>query len=339
MKKITLLFFTVLLLSFTMQSQIVFQEDFSGLTINQPLDGQNGWSHDTSMGGTGSSIGGGPFSPVVDFGLSFPDYGTSPNSLFADNTVETDGCGHLFPSTISSGTFYVSFVINVSSAPSSAGTVRDVMRIMSGESFFTTLRIWVEESGGSGFNFGIKTGDPSNAGAVTPDNYTYNTDHLVVLKYTINPASNDDELELFVDPDFMAGEPGTSTLTAPLPMFEASDSVDRLAFPWNTTPAARFAGHIGLVSVARTWENLNLSTEEFSVTNIEANYISNSKLITFNATVSGEMNLYALDGKRILHVKLNNTDRMELANLDTGLYLTEVILQNGKTKNFKFVVD
>ncbi|WP_299519062.1 T9SS type A sorting domain-containing protein [Winogradskyella sp.] len=337
MKKITFLF-TNLLFVYSINAQVVFQDDFSSLTINQPLNGQNGWSNDTSMGGTGSSIGGGPLSPIVDVALSYTDYGSSPNSLFADNTQETDGVGHIFNSTITSGTFYVSFVINVSSAPSSSGTVRDVMRVMSGSSFSTTLRLWVEESGGTGFNFGIKTGDPSNAGAITPTEYDYNTDHLVVLKYTINPSSNDDQLDLFIDPDYSNGEPGTATLSAPLPMFEASGSVDRMAFPWNITPSARFGGHIGLPSVALNWADLSLSINDFTESSIVMDYLISSKNLSFSKTISGDLDVYSIDGKRILNTSIADANSFDLSDLNTGLYFAKVVLQSGETETLKFIV-
>ncbi|WP_299362197.1 T9SS type A sorting domain-containing protein [Winogradskyella sp.] len=337
MKKITLLF-TCLLFTYITNAQVVFQDDFSALTINQPLNGQNGWSNDTSMGGTGSSIGGGPLSPIVDFALSYTDYGSSPNSLFADNTQETDGVGHIFNSTITSGTFYVSFVINVSSAPSSAGTVRDVMRVMNGSSFSTTLRLWVEQSGGTGFNFGIKTGDPSNAGDTTATEYDYNIDHLVVLKYTMNPSTNDDQLDLFVNPDYSNGEPGTATLSAPLPMFEASGNVDRMAFPWNITPSDRFGGHIGLPSVALSWEDLSLSINDFKASSIDIHYLTSTKSLLFSKAINADLNVYSIDGKRILNANIDDLDSFDLSNLKTGIYLAKVVLQSGATETLKFIV-
>ncbi|MBV7268247.1 T9SS type A sorting domain-containing protein [Winogradskyella luteola] len=337
MKKITLLI-TCFLFVYITNAQVVFQDDFSDLTINQPLNGQSGWSNDTSMGGTGSSIGGGPLSPIVGFPLSYTDYGSSPNSLFADNTQETDGVGHIFDSAVTSGTFYVSFVINVSSAPSSTGTVRDVIRVMSGSSFSTTLRLWVEQSGGTGFNFGIKTGDPSNNGATTASEYDYDTDHLVVLKYTINPNSDDDQLDLFVDPDYINGEPGTATLSAPLPMFEASTSVDRMAFPWNATPSNRFGGHIGLPSVAVNWESLNLSINDFREPSITMNYLTSTKNLSFGSTINGELNVYSIDGKRILNTNMVDTNSIDLSSLKTGLYFAKTVLQSGQTETLKFIV-
>ncbi|GGI57496.1 T9SS type A sorting domain-containing protein [Winogradskyella haliclonae] len=332
--KSTLLYLSLFFIS-GVSAQVIFQEDFSALNTNQSLNGQGSWSNDTSMGGTGAVFGGTP-SNVVAFSLSYPDYGSSANSVQSINNINSDGPGHLFSSSITAGTFYTSFVMNISDSPSSSPF--DVIRVLNGSAFSTALRIWVQDSG-SGFSIGIKSGDSSNNGAVTSQVYSFNTAYLVVLKYTINSGASNDELELFINPNYVNGEPVSSTLIAPAPAIENSSSIDRLAFAWNVPNSGRFSGHVGLVSVASTWSDLVLSNTNIRYNNLDVKYINNSKSVQFSASVSGQLNIYNITGQSIKALQLNNDSMVNLSDLKKGIYLSKFTSNIGETKIVKFVIN
>ncbi len=335
MKTILLNFCVFALICSCVHSQTIFQEDFATLTTGQDLNGQGSWSNNTSSGGTGGVFGGAP-SQVVAFALSYPDYGSSNNSVQSVNTANSDGPGHIFPSAITSGTYYTSFVLNVSDAPSTANTVFDVIRVLNGSAFSTSMRFFVQESG-SGYNMGIKIGDSSSPSGITSDVYSYNTAYLVVLKYTINPGATDDELELFVNPDYALGEPAMSTLSAPAPAFEASSNIDRFAFPWNVPNTGRFAGHVGLVSVATSWNALALSNDNFNLSSTTFKYNNSSDSIEFNTNVSGMLNIYTITGKFVNTFQVEDRNSLFLS-LDKGAYISNFIARNGEQKTLKFLV-
>ncbi|WP_299116922.1 T9SS type A sorting domain-containing protein [uncultured Winogradskyella sp.] len=339
MKSTIFSFSLSLFISFSVNSQALFQDSFNGLTSGQELHGQGLWTNATSSGGSGDVFGG-VRTNVVAFPLSYPAYGSSSNSIQSDNTMSSDGPGHLFPSAITSGTFYTSFVINVSDAPPTSGTVYDVIRVLNGSAFSVTLRLFVQESG-SGYNFGIQIGDPSSPKGITTQVYNYNTSYLVVLKYTINGGVVNDTLDLFVNPDYANGEPATPTLAAPPTSLslEYASNVDRFTFVWNIPNSGRFAGHVGLVSVASTWSDLVLSNNDINYNNLDVKYINNSKSIQFNDSVTGQMNIYNVTGQSIKKLQMNNESIVNLSDLKTGIYLSKFTSINGEAKTFKFVVN
>ena len=115
-KKLLLL---ALLNSFAMYSQIIFNDDFSSYSSGQPLSGQGSWTNNSSLnGGLGSCSGFGCVSSsIVNTSISYPNYGSASKSLsISSNQVAV---GTVFTS-VSSGSLYLSFVVNFSSAVNEA---------------------------------------------------------------------------------------------------------------------------------------------------------------------------------------------------------------------------
>ncbi len=322
----------------TLNAQVIFQSDFDNLTINSPLNSQNGWTSNSSNGGTGTAVGAASMpSEIVNFPLSYTDYGTAVNSLNSDNTIDSDGPGRLLPAPITSGTFYVGFVINVTNAPP-ATNVRDVIRVLNGGAFSTTWRVYVQRNGGSGFNVGIKIGDPSTPPAVTTTTYNYNQNHLIVVKYTVNSGTSNDLMSVFVDPNYAAGEPSQADAIAPVSQFEASTNIDRIAFPWNVNNANRFNGHVGLMSITNSWADLTLSTEQLKETERRINYYSSFNQLVFTQPATGILSVYSMDGKLVLNEQLNSRSEVSMTTLDAGVYVAAFINTRGERETLKFVI-
>ncbi|MEC5156934.1 T9SS type A sorting domain-containing protein [Chryseobacterium sp. MP_3.2] len=336
---------TLLILPFAVYSnaQIILRQDFSTLNVGK-LDGQNGWTNNSSAGGTGGAISGAEFVSVSADALSYPNYGNATKSITMKG-VDQDGPGHLLATPITAGTYYFSFLGNFSAYPTGTNYF-DVLRMLNGGAFTTSARIWVQPgSTAAGFKVGIKIGDSTNPAGVTSSDYAFNQTHLFVVKYVIGPGSSDDIMNLFIDPVFASGEPATSTLSAPLGTFEYSNNIDRVAFPYNTPKAGKATGKIGLVSIARTWDELDfpetLDTGEFNThQNAAFNYANGNITIQQTGYSNADLNITAVDGKLVYSTKLNSKkiQQFSVGKLQKGIYF--YTLENGsKTINKKFIIN
>ena len=337
---------SLLLLSFALQAnaQIILRQDFSTLNVGK-LDGQNGWTNNSSAGGTGGAISGAEFVSVSADALSYLNYGNATKSIAMKQTVDQDGPGHLLATPITSGTYYFSFLGNFSAYPT-ATSFYDVLRMMNGGAFTTSARIWVQPgSTAAGFKIGIKIGDSTSPAGITTSDYAFNQTHLFVVKYVINSGTLDDTMVLYVDPAFASGEPATPTLTAPLASFEYSNNIDRVAFPYNTPKAGKAAGKIGLVSIARTWDELDFP-ETLATANVNASqnltfhYEKGNILIQQMGFNNADFKIVSIDGKLIYNSKLNaqKNQQLNVGQLNKGIYF--LTAQSGKNSvNKKFIIN
>lgn len=123
--------------------------------------------------------------------LIFADYPSiSGNSVF----IGDDGLDYYknFSQSVSSGTIYCSFLINVSSATTSTSIY--VLSLGANNSSLSG-RFYVSKSGSS-LAFGISKG--SSSASFTNYLYQLNTTYLIVLKYIINSGTKNDDVALFV---------------------------------------------------------------------------------------------------------------------------------------------
>ncbi|MEO0092079.1 MAG: T9SS type A sorting domain-containing protein [candidate division WOR-3 bacterium] len=102
-----------------------------------------------------------------------------------------------------SGSVYAAFMVNVASAP----TTEDYFLHFGPFSIGTMFRgrVFVKSDGGN-LKFGLSKGS-STASVITNNNYSFNTTYLLVLKYTFNPGTNDDEVKLWINPPLSGTEP------------------------------------------------------------------------------------------------------------------------------------
>jgi hypothetical protein len=193
MKRVYLIIVTVLL---TTVGWGQFLDDFnytSGTNLTA-----NGW--------TQLSAGSGPLT-VNSAGLSYPSSPSSGIGFGVNMAPGSQVVGRSTGISISSGTAYMSFFVNLSAAGTTT-TGANFAGIMSGSfpSPGVAARAFTRLSG-AGFNFGVsKTG-------LTPVSWestvrTFGTTYLVVLKYTFNSGSTtDDIVDMWVNPALGAAEP------------------------------------------------------------------------------------------------------------------------------------
>ena len=110
------------------------------------------------------------------------------------------------------GSVYASFMINVDSATTSGVYF---FHFAPENSFNYRARVYVQNDGTDNLAFGISKG--ANTAVYTPFNYSLNTTYLIVVKYTFNPTTtNDDTVKLWIDPVLNGIEPASDlTQTEP----------------------------------------------------------------------------------------------------------------------------
>ena len=341
-KKVLLL---AILNSFAMFSQLDINEDFSTFTVGQPLSGQGTWTNNSSLsGGLGSCTGFGCLSSsIVNNNLSYPNYGSVSKALSISSNQ--DAVGTTFTG-ISGGTFYLSFVVNFSSAVNDPlnSNSQDFFRVMSSGNYNTAFRMGAYNSGG-GFIIFIQK---ASGAKVYSNILSFNQSHLLVMKYVFNPGTNDDSVSLFVNPDVSIAEPLNPIQTSDGGGINYPDylgAIDRMNFRsnWSTIPT----GFIGMVKGAKGWGSL-LNTSTFQS---NSGFVINGKeakngilIINSNRNIaSALLNIYDIQGKKLesKNVSLNDSmNEVSINNLNiSGTYIVEIIENSGGKFVQKIIVN
>lgn len=230
MRKI--LFLTGALLAHSFSAQLLLNDDLSTLTVSQ-LSGQGSWTNNSSTYGGGACAGFGcTNTQVAAFTQSYSNYGSAINS--AKTIPNQDSVGRNFtPMAMPAdgNTFYFSFLVNASVVPTT--TPGDFIRILSGGSFNTAIRILFQNATG-----GFRVGGSKNSGTNTYSTTVLplNTTHLVVVKYAYNSGSTtDDVISIYLNPS-SAAEPSSADLTISSGNdFASTLNLDRFFIRTNTT--------------------------------------------------------------------------------------------------------
>ena len=202
-------FIMVSAIALTANSQLVFNENFSGLT-NGALGTRNSWVQSDN----GTDVAVANATPLTYSGYtSGTQYvtvssndGIDPHKLFSSNITTTG--------TVST---YLSFVVRVTAAELSNGSPNYSIALYNTGDADRPLRFFVaeESTGNNQIQFGIATGDEGTpVYTSTAASFAYNTTYLIVIRYDIFTGStpDNDDAYLWVNPS-LASEPSTATAT------------------------------------------------------------------------------------------------------------------------------
>ena len=187
---------SIVLFSSFINAQVLFTDDFSETAGN--LVGQNGWTAQATGAGT-TPI------QVVAGNLTFAGYqgGVGVGNKLQFGTSGEDDF-RLLGSTVTTGSVYASFLVNVSAAQ----TGDYFIHFCDGGSFLYVARTAIRTSVTNGFDFGIEKYSTGGSYVYTNQAFTLGQTYLVVIKYKFNTGSaTDDEVDLFVNPDLSGTEP------------------------------------------------------------------------------------------------------------------------------------
>jgi hypothetical protein len=338
MKKIIL--FSLLVTVCTAKGQNIFRDDFNNYNTGVQLNGQGSWSNNSSNGGGGNCTGAlcnNAF--VLSESLNYQDYGTSPKSL--EIGIDKDGIGTLF-TPVSTNDVYFGMVVNFSNATFS-GTINDFFRITTG-AFSTAARIYAKKTVSNGLIFGI--GKTSGSTYDTANEYSFNTNHLIIVRYTKNAGVDNDIVKLYVDPIFSMGEPMNSNVTI-AGGTDNTGTIKSMNFFLNSSQGIP-SGKAGLVSVSSTWGELafNLSSNQFTKeTFTVASHNANTGVLSIKSNLSLEyvvLNIYDIQGRKVVNQVISLEEAVNHIAINPikncGIYVLELLSENNDRFTQKIVV-
>jgi hypothetical protein len=330
----------------------VLQDNFGSYTTGSDLNGQGGWSNNTSNpGGAGNCAGAiCDNQKVTATALSFANYGSSSKSITC--SPGRDGVGKGWATNITSGSVYASFLVNFSdvlcngSCSSEFGFFRLVNR---GSNFSFVVRMLAKKTTASSFQFGVDKGGGGNK-VFSANSYNLNTTLLVVLKYTINTGSNSDDLmQVFVNPDMSLPEPASPDINSNLGTDLTSIDIAAAQFNFNSVGILP-VGNYGLLSVATAWNQLPHTAA--AVNNIDRD-LSNAKVFAtsstqavfqMSSTRADNITIEMTDvmGRVVLRqqAKLNagtNSFVMQTTTLSKGIYNVRAVSSKGVSSTVRFM--
>lgn len=163
----------------------------------------NGWSAQTAGAGTN------PVS-VINGSLSYTGYSASGIGNMVSISSSGEDVYKSFTPTVNSGTLYVAGIFNFSLAT----TTGDYFFHLIGNTspiFFG--RLFIKKDANNKLAFGLMKNSGGTTFYTTFD-YDLNVNYLVVMKYTFNTSTtNDDVAEIFINPANLSSEPAASTFS------------------------------------------------------------------------------------------------------------------------------
>lgn len=283
MKKIILV--ALLLSSVTCFSQSVLNTNFSTFTTGANVDGQGGWLT-ASPPGTGACFSFGCNIKVVDRNMTYTAFGASTKAINPIMNTTADGPGRNFSTPITSGSCYLSVLLNITE-PASTSNMQ-VVRLMD-NNFNTATRLYIQKIAAGSFKFGLdKMGSSTTQ---TSANYNYGQDMLVILKYTYNTGSStDDAVALYVNPNIATTEAMNTPALTFAPTTTDATTITRAVFPWNSSTIP--TGFVGAVVASTIWGS-NLPSP--FVTNLQVNKsASNKASISWDVANNSEVNNFTI---------------------------------------------
>jgi hypothetical protein len=350
MKRIILLLFAFLTAGIS-QGQNIFKDDFSSYILDQELSGQGLWSNSPTapnvgigaclpLSGTQPCFG----TKVVAQSLSYLNYGSSNSSIIL--APVQDGVARAITPIVTGGDLYLGLVLNITTAPTAAGSPVDFLRVINSDATQVTFRLLVRDTG-FGYNVGIRKGGSSNATVYTTDVLNYGESVLVILKYRHLDGPDDDIVSAFVNPTYTNIEPANPNISNASGL-DQSGAIDRVAFRMNYNVATSMpTGFIGLVSTSTTWEGLSflpLGVNQFEANNVTvSSVLENGQLqISSKNTLNNvQMKLFTATGalleQKMIDVPIGSS-QIELASkLSSGLYIVQLYDENGEKTSFKII--
>lgn len=204
-------FIMVSIIAMTANSQLVFNENFTGYT-NGNLVGQGPAGNLWTTAGSGTDVQVANSSPLI-----YPGYTSGTQYI---NVAATDGIDpyRLFISsstipTTSNRFIFMSFLVRVTSAPQAPNNNTYSIALQNTANSNFPARFYIAKDPSSAaiaFGVGVGTENP----AYTSYNYQTGTTYLIVIRYDVVSGNNNDNAYLWVNPASLSTEPTAGSANA-----------------------------------------------------------------------------------------------------------------------------
>ncbi|MDP2172300.1 MAG: chitobiase/beta-hexosaminidase C-terminal domain-containing protein [Candidatus Cloacimonadaceae bacterium] len=229
-------------------AQVLFEENFDYTAAT--LLTANGWTAHSSGGS----------SPVIvgNVGLTFPSYpsqgGLCAQTVLAGSAEDV----HRSFTAQTSGSFYASFLFNASEANATAG---DYVFHMSPATISTDFkgRFFVQKDASNNLRFGITKAGTATSAVWTDYLYPMNTTVLVLIKYVIVAEPANDQVYLWINPNFSGAEPAPQLTASDVTGVDIGNIGSVAIRQGTTTPIAKIDG----IRVSNDW-NIHWQSQQLN---------------------------------------------------------------------------
>jgi trimeric autotransporter adhesin len=289
---------------------------------------KNGWLV-VSGGGTNGLIP--TAASLVKSGYVNSDVGKSVDMVASGEDLKKD-----FPSTVSTGSLFGSFLIKVKTAAKTMSTSTYVTGFTSGSTGSTyNVRFYIKNDSTGGFNFGIGRG--TSAAEFASTKFVYNTTYLVTIKYAYNKtATLNDTVAFYVHPAASTTlvEPTTYTFSN-MGAGAGSDASSINAFYLRQgTASDSITLTIDGIRVATTWAGSVSKTSpvhSIEKSTFKAYPTVTTGLVTIETNktdFSTDISVINMQGQVVLAKKQQNTEGgyvLDLNSLEKGSYIIRLV--------------
>jgi len=239
----------------TLKAQLVLNENFTNYT-NGNLNGQPvGAPWNSSGVGTDVQV-------ATTTPLGYAGYTSGTQYVTISGSSNVNSVKDFSTSISSSSTRYVytSFVLRVTSAPTSAASC---IRIIDGSGHYL-YRFYMQTDGSGNLEFGAGVGTSGNP-SFTNGNYVFGTTYLIVIRYDIINNNNNDDVRIWVNPTVSGSAPSDASALVTIDGSSDEDNYGSLTSLQirqtsgaQGTPVAAFDGFRVSTgtSIATAWTNL-----------------------------------------------------------------------------------
>jgi len=322
-------------------AQVRLTENFN-YPANDTL-GSHGWTE----------FSGGPTNPIkiVSPGLTFTNYALSGIGLSARmSSTGEDYYQQLTGDSITSGSIYVSFMVNVDTVKT--GDYFIALLPPTSTTLYTS-RFYIKDTSGVGLLFGISKGAASGGPIVyTTSIFQLHTTYLVVFKYKfLTGSGTDDEMSFYVfNTSFPSTEPTTPTLGPVTGTVSDASSLGRLGLRQGSAASSPTLVIDG-ISVSTNWSSMvginPISTvaDKFSLSQNYPNPFNPVTNIKFALPTNGnvKLNVYNALGQQVQSLLNGNLNtgtysvQFDGTKLNSGLYFYKLELNSNDGKYFSDV--
>jgi hypothetical protein len=318
------------LLVVVIRAQVLMVDSFNypGATI---LGGNGDWTQSSPLT-TGATV-------YNSAGLVYPSYSNANSGcaeIFTNGNPGDLVYKNIGPS-VNSGDLYISFLINVTTAPTSTSNPYCIA-LGDQSSFSYGIRLLVRQGSTPNFvNFGTRKATGTDAWST--GDYPLGNTHLLVLKYVFNNGSTaDDVAQIFVNPTSLSTEPTVASADASAGGDFASSFVHFIIR--NNGGASGPSAKIDEIHIARTWTQLFDGSIPASVADVEANKIAiypnpARTEIYFGTALISAYRIFNSQGQL---VQSGKGQKAEIADLPQGFYTVLFTTLNGNRESTTILI-
>ncbi|MEO6693656.1 MAG: T9SS type A sorting domain-containing protein [Ignavibacteria bacterium] len=327
-----------------MAGTIVASSSGGGILFTENFDypagdsiGAHGWNWNT---GTTNTI------FVKSPGLTFPNYSLSGIGNACHLRNNGNDTYKQMASADSTGSLYLSFMVKVDSARLPGDYFIALLPATSTTLY--TPRFYAKDSLG-GLAFGVSK-STAGAGGITytSGNYSLGTTYLIVIKYTFNPGTNDDAINVFVlSAAVPSVEPATPTI-GPVTGTATDNAIGRVALRQGSAANAPTLDIDG-IQVSKSWSSITTSIgnltsvpERFTLSQNYPNPFNPNTTISFILKERGfaDLTVYNSLGMKVENLISENMIQgiynfnFNGSNLNSGVYFYKLTFTNSKGIEF-----